>query len=312
MPSWGKLADPLASRASSQRSTGASPVEGIIMTKDALGERMKGFEKAKEPKLDSSLPIIVRIDGKAFHTFTKGLKRPYDESLSKLMVETTKFLVEETNARIGYTQSDEISLVFYPQSEDSYIFFDGKFSKMTSIIASLTTYFFNKNLITYLSEKKDKYALFDCRVFNVPSKDEAVNCLIWRELDARKNSISMAAQSVYSHKELLNKTSQDKLKMLEEKGINWHEYPMFFKHGTYIQRVKKFIKFSTEELERLPEKHEARKNPDLTIERQVVEVLALEFPLIKYDNKIEMVFEGEAPHITHYLDEYINTKSLMV
>ena len=281
------------------------------MKNDNLGDRMKAFEKALEPKLSSEDTIIARIDGKAFHTFTKGLNRPYDINLSDLMTDTTKFLVEETNSRIGYTQSDEITLVFYPESINSYIFFNGKFSKLTSILASLTTYYFNKNLEKYLPSKKDNMALFDCRVFNVPNKLEAVNCLIWRELDARKNSISMAAQSVYSHNELLKKNSKEKIEMLKDKGIDWHSYPMFFKHGTYLQRVKKLSKFTCDELANLPEKHAARKDPNLIFQRSVVDRLELAYPLIKYSNKLEIVFEGASPLITdYYSDEYINVKAL--
>lgn len=279
-------------------------------SKDSLGDRMKKMEKLNEPQLNSSLPIISRLDGKAFHSFTKDLKRPFDESFSNLMKETTKFLVEETNARIGYTQSDEISLVFYPQSEKSYIFFDGKFSKMTSILASMATYFFNNKLPEYLP-KKNNMALFDCRVFNVPSKTEAVNCLIWREADARRNSISMAAQAQFSHNTLLKKSSNEMLQMLMEKGINWHNYPNFFKHGTYIQRVIKSMKFSTEEIDKLPEKHEARKNPNLEIERSVVEILNMEFPLSKYDNREEIVFDGAKPHLTKELNEYTDILTLL-
>lgn len=262
---------------------------------DALGDRMKSYEMAEAGRmLIPGLPVMLRLDGKAFHTFTKGLKRPYDERLSTLMTNTTKFLVEQTNALIGYTQSDEISLVLYTSSPESQTYFDGRIQKLTSVVASMATMYFNKHLASALPEKVDKMALFDCRVWNVPTLEEAANCILWRELDATKNSISMAAQAYYSHKVLHGKNSSDKQEMLHQKGVNWNDYPSFFKRGSYVRRVTKLMKFTTEELDKLPAKHEARKNSNLMVERSVVEVV--EFPpLTQVGNKVEVLFKGASP-----------------
>ena len=138
---------------------------------------------------------------------------------------------------------------------------------MISDLASMCSVYFNRQLPNFLPEKVDKMPRFDCRVFNVPTLDEAVNTFLWREQDATKNSISMAAQSVYSHNQLNGKTGSDKQEMLFQKGINWNDYPDFFKRGSYIQRKRTLTKFSTEELEKLPQKHQARLNPNLEIER---------------------------------------------
>jgi tRNA(His) guanylyltransferase len=252
-----------------------------------FAERIKGYELIEAGrKFIPGLPIMIRIDGKCFSSFTKGLERPYDVRLSNLMIDTTKFLVEETNACIGYTQSDEISLVL-----DNNVFFDGRISKITSVVASLTTAFFNSELSEFLPEKRNKLALFDCRCWNVPSKDEAVNSLIWRELDATKNSISMAAMKYYSHNQLMDKNSSQKQEMLFSKGVNWNDYPPFFKRGTYIQKKKVIRKFTSEELDKLPPKHEARFKPGLEVERTEINILDIP-PMTKISNRVDVVFNG--------------------
>lgn len=265
------------------------------MEKDDLGERMKGYEMAEAGRmLMPGLPIMVRCDGKAFHTFCCGLKKPFDVRLTNLMIETTKFLVEETNAIVGFCQSDEISLILYTEKPESQLFFNGRIQKLTSVVASMATAFFNRNLPIALPEKADKFAYFDCRVWNVPSQMEAANALIWRELDATKNAISMAAQHYFSHKELQGKHGGEMQEMLFSKGVNFNDYPSFFKRGSYVRRVRKAVKFTFDEICKLPEKHEARTNPDLVVERSVVE--RVELPqMSKVSNKVGVFFGGEDP-----------------
>lgn len=257
---------------------------------DDLGNRMKLYEGIEANRiLIPQLPVVIRLDGKAFHSFTKGLKRPYDERFSNLMIETTKFLVNKTNARVGYCQSDEISLVFCPDNFNSEPIFGGRICKLTSIVSSMCTAFFNSKLEDFIPEKKGILACFDCRVWNVPSLIEAANVLVWRELDATKNAISMAAQSVFSHKQLQNKNSSQMQEMMYTKGVNFNNYPTFFKRGTYVRRVTKKIPFSTEELKKLPAKHKARVISGLMVERSVVEQIELE-PILKIKNRVEFLF----------------------
>lgn len=266
------------------------------MESDSFGDRMKLLEQAEAGRqLIPLLPIMIRLDGKGFHNWTKGLNRPYDIGLSTLMKETTRFLVEETNAKIGYTQSDEISLILYSDTYDSQPFFNGKIQKLNSVICSMTTAFFNHNVQKYVPAKIGKLAIFDCRIWNVPTQTEAVNTILWREQDASKNSISMAARHYFSHKQLQNKTGSEMQEMLfTEKNVNWNDYPAFFKRGTFIQRKKKMVKFSAEEINNLPEKHQARTNPDLVIERTVVEEIDMpKFSTVK--NRNEVVFDGQDP-----------------
>lgn len=204
-----------------------------------LGDRIKIYEKMEtSDRFMPMLPIYARIDGRSFSKFTKGMTKPYDSTLSKIMMEVTKYLVQETGACIGYTQSDEISLVFNQKSIDSDVFFSGKKQKMVSVLAGLATAKFVELALTfYPKECEKRLPVFDCRVFQVPSKVEAVNCFVWRSQDAIRNSVQMAGRAVFSHSELDRKNQNQILDMLiNEKGINWNDYPKFFKEGTFWQR----------------------------------------------------------------------------
>lgn len=226
---------------------------------DDLGTRMKDFyEGIPKTKLMRRTPVIIRIDGKAFHTFTRGFKRPFDEILIKTMQETTKYLCENIQGCVlGYTQSDEISLVLvdYQRFETS-AWFDYEIQKMCSIAASMATMAFNKffyeNVFQYnvmasvdTSNKEYPYkevyakavkkgAMFDARVFNIP-KEEVTNCIYWRQLDASRNSVQMVGQANFSHKELQNKSCNDIQDMLMlQKNINWNDFPTYQKRGTCV------------------------------------------------------------------------------
>jgi tRNA(His) guanylyltransferase len=264
-----------------------------------LADRMKLYEEiGAGQRLIPNLPVCVRIDGKAFHSWTRGLKRPYDERLQTLFDETTKYLVEVSAAVIGYTQSDEITLILYKGGKpDSQIFFDGRVSKLTSVLASMATAKFNVLVPSILPEKQNRLACFDCRVWNVPTEQEAINCLIWRELDATRNSIQMAAQALYSHKQLHQKHTADMLELLRQKGINWQDYPRRFTRGGYFQRRVIERTFTVEELEQLPPLHEARGHPDMRIRRQVIVPLKLP-PLRQVANRVEVIFLGCTPELT--------------
>lgn len=263
--------------------------------KDSFGDRMKLYEMAESGRrLMPLLPIIARIDGRSFSKFTRGLNRPYDERLSKLMVATTKFLVQETEAQCGYTQSDEITLGWIGEGD---ILFDGRISKLTSTLAALATGFFNQKMPNYLPEEwQNKLATFDCRVWNVPNLEEGANAFLWRENDATKNSISMAARAYYSHKALKNKKGSEMQEMLWQKGVNWNDYPSFFKRGTYIQRRKIQRPFTSEEIDQLPKKHDFFKNPELIVERTECVELNLP-PLKKVLNRSRVIFKGNDPVI---------------
>jgi tRNA(His) 5'-end guanylyltransferase len=214
--------------------------------------------------------------------------------MSSLMVATTKELVEESGACIGYTQSDEISLVFYSPSYDSQVFFNGRKQKMVSVLAAMCSVTFNDLYRGHFGSDANSLALFDCRAWQVPSLVEAANALLWREQDATKNAISMAARHYYSHKSLHGKSGKEMQELLFQKGINFNDYPAFFKRGTFVRREVKVRKFSTKELCCLPEKHAARKNPDLMVER--TDVVVMDMPKFStVINRVSVVFSGEKP-----------------
>lgn len=230
---------------------------------DDLGKRMKEFyEGISKTKLMRRCPVMLRIDGKAFHTFTRGFQKPFDEVLIKTMQETTQYLCENIQGCVlGYTQSDEITLVLIDyQKFETSAWFDYEVQKIVSIAASMATMAFNKFFIinardfidktyetrdaklitdnddymTTLQEAVYKGAMFDCRAFNIP-KEEVTNCVYWRQLDASRNSIQMVGQANFSHKELHKKTCNNIQDMLmEQKGINWNDFPTYQKRGSCV------------------------------------------------------------------------------
>lgn len=212
---------------------------------DELGKRMKEFyESVPKTKLMRRCPVAIRIDGKAFHTFTRGFQKPFDEILMKSMQETMKYLCENIQGCVfGYTQSDEITLILIDyQKLTSCAWFDYEVQKVCSIAASMATMAFNKYFYENIPVGEDregiyykaleKGAMFDARCFNIP-KEEVTNLLYWRQLDAARNSVQMVGQANFSHKELHGKSCnkiQDMLML--EKGINWNDFPIYQKRGS--------------------------------------------------------------------------------
>ena len=263
-----------------------------MTTKDKFGDRMKMYEQVEAGrKLMPLLPICVRLDGKGFSKYTKHLEKPYDINFCAIMIEVTKHLVEYSSACIGYTQSDEISLIFYSKNIENSVFFDGKIQKMTSVLASVATAVFNKLANERLPKESIKeYAFFDCRAWNVPNKIEACNVLLWREYDATKNSITSACASLYSHHEIMNKHSGQKLDMLLEKGVNWNQYPNFFKRGSYVQRKEVTRLLTDVELATIPLQYQ----PKTPIIRS--DVVVLDMPIFsKVTNKEAVIFDKAKP-----------------
>ena len=227
--------------------------------KDELGTRMKEFyESVPKTRLVRRIPVAIRLDGKAFHTFTRGFEKPFDEVLGKSMRETMKYLCENIQGCVfGYTQSDEITLILQDYKElTTDAWFDYEVQKLCSISASMATMAFNKvfakNVDNYLFDTGElgnvpeelsdigktymkaikKGAMFDARCFNIP-KEEVCNLIYWRQLDATRNSIQMVGQANFSHKELQNKSCNMIQEMLfAEKGINWNDYPTYLKRGS--------------------------------------------------------------------------------
>lgn len=190
-----------------------------------LDDRMKAYENIYRYPVMPRMPVIIRVDGKAFHTLTRGCDKPFDTALMDAMNHTAQCLVNEIqNARMAYVQSDEISVLLIDYNKfESQQWFGGNLNKMVSLSAAIATLNFSK---TY---GKDAY--FDSRVFVLPER-EVANYFIWRQEDCTRNSISMAAQANFSHKELHGVTTgmmQEKL--FTERNINWNDYPTRCKRG---------------------------------------------------------------------------------
>lgn len=256
---------------------------------DDLGDRMKLYEgREAQRRALPGLPVIVRIDGKGFSKWTKGLKYPFDERLEQCRQHTMRRLITETGALMGYHQSDEMSLVLYSGTSKSQIYADGRYQKIVSHTASMAANAWRKAVKLYIPEKDGLDADFDSRAWEVPSLEEAANALMWREWDASKNSVSMAARSVYSHKEINGKNGSEMQDMLMEKGINWSQYEAWAKRGTFMGRRSYDRVLSPEELEALPPKHNARLNPGMVVTRSEIQVLDLP-QMAKIKNRVEVL-----------------------
>lgn len=214
---------------------------------DSLGDRMKAYENVSRIYLPRRLPVIIRVDGRAFHTFTRGFQRPFDSVLAASMWETAKALCKEiSGAKLAYTQSDEISvLVTNNDTLTTEPWFANNLQKIVSLSASVATRAFDNAFQLKISSYNDSFkqfstyfrvlhtATFDARAFILPP-EEVCNYFIWRQQDAVRNSIQMAAQSVYSHKELQHKNQSNLQDMLMEKGINWNDYEVWQKRGACV------------------------------------------------------------------------------
>ena len=209
------------------------------MQKDSLGDRMKAYEIVPQSRLIKRMPTIIRIDGKAFHTFTKRFKDSFSLEMHDLMVHTSAYLVNNIqNCVLAYTQSDEISLLLTDWNTfETQQWFDGKIQKITSVAASLATGSFNAYYHNMLQnpdcgiEFLYETAFFDARVFNLP-KEEVVNYFIWRQQDASRNSVQMLGRMYFSDKELHKKSNNDIQNMLLlQKDINWNDLDTWKKRG---------------------------------------------------------------------------------
>jgi len=208
--------------------------------KTSIGDRMKKYEDATDYVLVPRTPCIIRVDGKTFHTMTRRwvCARPFDTLLQSAMCQTAMYLCQNIQgAVIAYTQSDEISVgVVDYHTIDANAWFDRRVQKMASVAAAMATVSFNYcwgMTRDRLEWPLEKHALFDARVFTLP-RDEVVNYFIWRQQDAVRNSVNMAAQSIFYHKRLRGKSSSELQEMLFEAGINWNDYPTISRRGACI------------------------------------------------------------------------------
>jgi tRNA(His) 5'-end guanylyltransferase len=184
--------------------------------------------------------------------------------------------------------------VWHQTDRQSEIWFAGRKQKMVSQLAAQATLKFNQLLPIFLSDFVNRNPTFDARVWQVPNRTEATNAVLWREWDATKNAISMAASHYFSPKELHGLNGKQRVAKLLEKGVVFGEYPDFFKRGTFVQRRVTSEPFTTEEIESLPPKHKARSNPNLLVARSYIRQISM--PSFKtVINREDVIFNGASP-----------------
>lgn len=225
----------------------------------SLHERMKLYEAVPQLTLTARMPMIVRIDGRAFHTLTQSCERPFDPKLNEAMAQSAVTLCHEIDgAQLAYVQSDEISILAVDYSTlDSAPWFGGNVQKITSVSASVATVAFNRWALEH-DFSLPSWAMFDVRVFVLP-KEDVVNYFVWRQQDWNRNSLNMFAQAYFSHAELrgLSK-SQVHEKLFTEKGVNWAHLPSHLKNGLCVYRVPRVVT--------------SAEHPTITVTRQVWEI----------------------------------------
>lgn len=228
-------------------------IKNKSVQKDSLGDRMKKYEDITRIYLLPRSYTLLRCDGRAFHSYLRGCERPFDKGIIEDMDSTAIYLCENIqNAKLGYVQSDEITILLCDfDSIETSQFFDGNIQKISSIVASMATAKFNQcRMIRQLNaytkdaqpyEYEKLLAQFDCRVWTVPSRWEAVNAFIWRNQDCSRNSVSMVAQSLYSHNQLHGKSTKDMHEMIHQAGKNWAtDYTDGEKNGRLIVKEEYF------------------------------------------------------------------------
>ena len=281
-------------------------------SKDSLVDRMKFYESLSTSRqLMPNCPVYARIDGRAFHTLCKGLKKPYSEAFIQTMQEVCKYLVEESGAALGYVQSDEISLGWKDYTKAP---FEGRIQKLESVLASMAA----AKFVQFIEASKSSSPLvihygidvlwhrtqihvpsFDCRIFNLPNEGELANAFLWRENDAIKNSITGMALHFFSHKKIQGKSGEEKIAMMKEKGYDFYRdtYSAFLR-GTFFQREDYLKKLTDEEVERIPEEQrdaliKSLNDGSLSCWRSRIAPIDIPYRLTDIENKEGVLFYGE-------------------
>lgn len=261
---------------------------------DALGDRMKSYEKRETGRTFlPMLPVYARIDGRSFSKFTKGMKRPWDDRMTEAMKAVTEYLVKETNAVVGYTQSDEISLVWLVEDHLSDMMFARKVQKLCSVLASMAASRFVYEVIKRFDMATvQKFPHFDCRILQLPNKTEAANMILWRYLDAKKNSVSMHCRHYYSAKQMHGKGQPEMLDMITEAALakgdpDYPNLPEEFRTGTFFMRIER---------EMVREADEDGK-AETYMRKFVVPTTIPDFH--RAVNRTQIIFEGQNPMYEH-------------
>ena len=264
------------------------------LERDPLGNLIKGWEASYERTAQRGMPLVARLDGRAFHSLCANMEKPYDPLFHKCMIGACEALLHDMIPQIAYTQSDEITLCWnISQDSKAEYPFGGRIQKLASVLASIATNGFNRYYHPFFNESHS--ATFDCRIFQVPTTEDLVRVFQWRENDAMKNSVSMLAQAQFSHKELHGVGTGQKISLLEQRGIKWADQTPHFKRGVYLKRQYHQRILSEEELEDIPVLN--RPAPGTLVSRSSIEVLNLD-PLCRIPVSEAVKLLGLAPRIT--------------
>jgi tRNA(His) guanylyltransferase len=264
----------------------------IEMKNDEFGDRMKAYEAIEaQRRLDPFKPICARIDGRRFSKFTAGFKKPFDSDLTRAMQETCRRLVEETDARIGYVQSDEISLIWLTRDEQGSLLFDARAQKLASVAAALATSFFTFALIQKHQDLlAERTPVFDARVWQVPDKTEAANTILWRVQDAKKNSVSAACRSIARPSEMKGLDQTAMRKLMLDRGLDYDAaIQPVEKFGTLFQRRKEMRKLDDETWDKIPLSH--RPEARIVSRSRVVNLEPVYFGDV--ENRTQVIFDSE-------------------
>lgn len=245
-------------------------VSGVYEVMRDRFDNMGDFLKQRESMIPADgrflagLPLIVRLDGSSFSKFTKSMKRPFDDKFSKLMEDTAMYIADYFHADLVFTQSDEITLLFSNQGQ---IMFDGiqqqlpyggRYQKILSEFSGITSSFFRNKLYELFPDKDEQYPYFDCRAYQAFSDDEAMLSVLWRCIDAHKNSVSQMASAYYSHKTLTGVSTSARIRMLDSREVPEEQYANLadrYKYG--ILKIKQYTKgpLPADKLAKIPEAH---------------------------------------------------------
>lgn len=268
------------------------------MKDEKLDARMKRYEAAYERQLVPRVPVYVRCDGRAFHTFCRGLNRPFDQDFTRTVEKVTAYMHEETNACLSFCQSDEISLAWLDPDKMP---FGGRLFKIQSVLAGMASAAF----CVFGSEPERGRAFrariqgfvphFDCRCCQMP-EEELANMFVWRSQDSAKNSITLLALEYFSHGEIQGRNSADKVKMLAEKGVRWEDLDEGLRYGSFFRRELYEKVLTPEEAARIPEA-ERNAGPDGTVRATRSRIAKFSFGMPPADvaNKADAFFRGAEP-----------------
>lgn len=260
-----------------------------------FSDRMKNYESQEaQRRLRSGFPICVRLDGRRFSRFTRGFSKPFDSTLTAAMREACRYLVEHTHAVVGFVQSDEISLILEEAGPKSRVIFDRRVQKIASVFASMATLSFALALSrTHPDLVAKRMPVFDGRVWEVPSRMEAANALLWWANDAKKNAVLSAAHVHIGHKRMHGKRQSELIAMMQDAGVDFADvYPADDRYGVFYRRVSRVVTLSPDDLAKIPEKHRPLDGQAM---RSRIEPFLSGVFFGAVQNRVDVIFDGAAP-----------------